>query len=441
MTIRTRRTVFYLLCGLFLVLGAAAVLYAQGLRFDFAKWRFENVGAILVRSFPKNASISIQGKPVKNQSGLLSQSTLITGLLPGNYDVSLSEPGYRDWKETAEVLPSLVTEFKYAVLVPQEPSYVSTTSVRKFFAAQEKMITQNENSDIIFRDATIGRGSLISGSSDLTSIIFQAANGSYWRHDVNAATTTDLSAALTRNGVNVKTIYAPMIDPYDANSVIVKNNSSIWIFRIAQARATLVATTTANFFVSQPLASSPALLAWSEWKKSSDASMIAIYDKSSHAIRKSSSTIPGKTIELDWLNGSLLGALQDDGSLYIYDDSRQTFQKLADEVRQFAVSEDNSAVATLERNSFEIFPLANPQTYRRFNLPDVAHITKIIWYGDASHIFLTYPNSVAFMDIADLSLRNLITVEEGTNPLYDPQKNALYLINSSQKLERFDFPQ
>ena len=109
-------------------------------------------------------------------------------------------------------------------------------------------------------------------------------------------------------------------------------------------------------------------------------------------------------------------------------------------MKDFAAAEDGSAVAALEHNSLEIVPFTDPQTYHRFNLPDVGDATHVIWYKDMDHLFIVYPDSVAFLDLDDLGLRNFVTVANGTNPLYNSQENIFYLMNSAEKLEQFDFP-
>jgi hypothetical protein len=65
----------------------------------------------------------------------------------------------------------------------------------------------------------------------------------------------------------------------------------------------------------------------------------------------------------------------------------------------------------------------------------------LLWYKDDAHLFVQYPDHVAFLDLADTNLKNLITVSAGTDPFYDQQENSLYLIDQGRKLLRFDFPQ
>jgi hypothetical protein len=136
----------------------------------------------------------------------------------------------------------------------------------------------------------------------------------------------------------------------------------------------------------------------------------------------------------------MLGILTEDGSFYLYDTSQQNLQKIADDVRSANATTDGSRIATLESGSLEIFTLNDPKRYYRFNLPDVGNAQTALWYRDGDHLFISYPDHVAFLDLEDASLANFTTVALGTSPQYDPETNALYLIDPNGALLRFDFP-
>ncbi len=333
MTRSSRRRLFYALLALFFVLGAGVVLYAQGWRFDFAIGRFDKVGAIYLRTFPADAAILLNGKPVQSQVGFLTRGTLIGDLFPKTYQLKLTAAGYDDWHESVSVLPSLVTELKNAVLVPRNATSVAAASgiFTTFLATQKELAAVNAN---------------------------------------------DTAVAM-------------------------------------------VAMTTAM--------------------------------PSSTLIKKSAQKIV-------LVRNGLLGILQTDGSLSLYDTSSRDLHKLAAGVQDFFPSADGAMIATLERTSIEIFSLNNPNDpsgYYRFNLPNIGGIQRLIWYKDQSHLFVVYKNSpnnfIAFLDFADVGLNNFTTVAHGiavtgvssadASPAYDPQTNALYVTTSKQQVVLFAFPQ
>lgn len=441
MSRRTRKTIFYVLLVLFVLIGAVVVFYAQGWRFDFLAWHIEKVGAIYVRSFPETAHIFLEHESVPNQSGFLLRGTLLSNLFPRNYKLTLTEDGYLDWHENAQVLPALVTEFKNAVLVPKTPTVIATDTMKNFFVTSGEVVTQGTNDAILWRGKAVGYGEIVSESADFKNIVFKnAANGAYVLYDFEESTSTNLSALFTENGVNAGNISNLTVDSYDPTKLIAGSSQRIWILDAPRATMTPIERAPAGKTLGSPLAISPSLMAWTRFTNASGTSAIVLYDTFAKTTSVSSSTIAGRTITLKWVGTNLLGALQDDGSLYLYDVQARQFQKVADDVRDFEPAGDGSAIAALEHRSLEILPVTDAQTYHRFNLPDVSGAERVVWYRDMNHLFVIYPGSISFLDLDDLGLQNFVSVAKGTSPLYKSGENILYLINSAQKLEQFDFP-
>lgn len=391
MSQRKRKAIFYVLFVLFFIIGAAVVLYAQGWRFDLVTWRAERVGAIFVRSFPADARISLNGKPIENQTGFLSRGTLISNLFPRTYSLTLTENGYDDWHENVGVLPTLVSELDYAVLVPNVPAAVSTSTVKTFFTASGETIGEAPNGAIVWRGKTIGHGTIASESADLkTAIIKNTTTGIFSLYDFTEGTSTNLSAALAENGVNAAALATLAIDPYDATNLIAIGAREAWTFDASQGTATLAVRAAAGETLGPSFAASPSLLAWTVSGNDSGTHVV-LYDRFGETADKSSSTVPGQTHELQWISPTLLGVLQNDGSLYAYDVNARQFKKIADDGKEFSAASDGSAVAVLENASVEIVPESDAQTYHRFNLPDIADAIHIFWYRDMDHLFVVYP--------------------------------------------------
>ncbi len=441
MTRTTRRLIFYLLCALFLLLGGLVVLYAQGWRVDFKTWRPEKVGAIFVQSFPVDANIMLDNTSIPNRAGFLSRGTLITDLFPRNYELTLTHDGYADWHENVQALPSLVTELKYAVLVPKTSTAVATGSIKNFLFASNELILQDADDRVTWRGNLIGQGDVLDGNTNANAIIIKnSLTGRYSLYDLAKSTSTDLSAAITGAGIDPKTITSLTIDPYNATNIIGASIHRVWVFDSADRTASFIERAPIGTIVGSYPVISPSLIAWTRLGDASNTSAVALYDKFTKVVTITSSTLPGESVITKWIHGGLLGLLQADGSLYTYDVGSQQFQKLADDVKDFEPASNGNALAALENKSVEIFPFTDTMTYHRFNVPDVQAAQRLFWYKDFNHLFVQYPDHVAFLDIDDLSLRNFITVAQGTAPFYDDQKNALYLIDFTRTLVRFDFP-
>lgn len=449
MAIRTRRYLFYGLVALFFIAGTLIVLYAQGWRIDLGTFKTEKVGAIYVRSYPDGATITLNKKPVHNTSGFLSHGTLISNLFPQNYSLALNAPGYVPWTETAAVSPTRVTEMKFAVLVPANASSAaSSSSIAAFFEAGGNIVTQNASGTIVRQTAgtpsstVIGHGTIVSHSDDFTTIAIKSPAGAYSTYDLANATSTNLSALLSKASVSNKSVIAVTVNPYNGGNVIAQTAAHLFDIDLHTNTITPFETAVTGQVLENPLALSSTWLAWAQYEIASGTSRIVIYDPFSANVVDSSLTLPGHIQELKWVRGTELGVLREDGELFRYDIPSETLTKVADDVKDFYPTPDGSSIGALESRSVEVLSLTTSDYYR-FNLPDMPAVRSLAWYKDGTHLFATYPDHVNFLDLADLPLRNFTTVSaiaNGTALTYDTQENALYLINQGNKLVRFDFP-
>lgn len=452
MKLQTRKRIFYVFILLFVVIGGGVVLYAEGWRINFSTLEAEKAGGIYIHSYPTNAAITLNGKPIQNQSAFLSPGTFISGLFPKTYTLSLSAEGYDAWTENAPVAPSLVTEMKYAVLVPKTATNVATNTdaVADFFAANGNVVVQNTSDTITWLGMAIGHGTIVSHSADLKTAIFRSTNAktgaaTYLLYNFTDATSTNLSTLLQQSGIRPTPTLNVFIDPYDETSVIAQTPAAIVSIDLGTRRATIVDTAPAGETIASSIAVSPSTMAWARYAPAATAtgtgtSQIIVYDKFSGNTIDGSLTLNGPVKQLAWVRSGVLGILAGDNTLYIYNVQNEQLSTLADDVKQFYPTPDGSAIAALEYHSMEVFVPNGLPNYYRFTLPDATDVQGLIWYKDNTHLFVEYPNRVAFLDLADTGLKNLTTVSLGTNAFYSPQENSLYLIDNGQKLLRFDFP-
>lgn len=442
MTRRTRKVLFYGLVALFLVAGSGVTLYAQGWRLDLTTFQPSKVGAIYIRSYPGDAQITINGKATQNKSGFLSPGTFISDLFPKNYTITLKKDGYDAWSEVAMVMPAMVAQMKYAVLVPNTGTNVATSeTVQNFFESGGNIITtEATNTAISWRGKKIATGNIISHSANLKNFIYQSVAGNDVLYDLTEATTTNLSPTLRKIGASAKNITSIAIDPYDATRVIVQTPRFINVIDLSNNNNVIdVADAPHGQVLQPPLAISPSLFAWTQFNTASNTSQIVIYDKFSGNITDNSLVIPGGIQALKWIDNGNLGVIEDGGALYRYDVSAEQLTKLADDVRDFYPTADGTELAVLEHRSIEVLSF-NTTDYYRFNPPQVGDIQSLAWYKDGAHFFVYYPDHVGFLDLADMGLRNLTTISLGSAFFYDTSANALYVVDQGQKLIRFDFP-
>jgi hypothetical protein len=428
MSLHARRALFYSLFLLFIVLGIGVSLYAEGWRIDLSTLHINKVGGIYVRSYPENAEILLNGKPIENQSGFLSRGTLISDLFPKSYLLKLTAPGYLDWHESATVLPAFVVNHKYAVLVPHDDALFASTTANHILQSHGVALLETTQDGIEWNGKNIGTGKLINASPDLQTVLFETTKGArrFWNATNGVATTITATGTL-------------LLDPSNNNLVIAANSQSITVTNGSNGSNERIEKAPLHTTIAPSIAVSPSTIAWALATTSASSSSIFFYDRSSKTMTDPNLTIKGRIKQLTWVTSSILGVLADDGSLFLYDTGTKRLTKTADHVTRFDVTNDGTRIAALEKESLEIFSLNDPEGYYRFNLPNVANVEKTLWFRDHDHLFIVYPDRIAFLDLQDAGLANFTTVSFGTAPTYDADTNILSLIDSRSMPVHFDF--
>lgn len=153
MTLRTRRMVLSALIGLFLISGPAITLYAFGLRLDFENLRIVKVGGIFFNNLPTNALIKIDNKPWENQGKKFLSGMLLSNMLPENYEIKIEKDGYYSWEKRIEVLPSVVSETKPIILIPQKsPVPLFKTLISNFWVNDSTLMYKDLGGNFFLAD-------------------------------------------------------------------------------------------------------------------------------------------------------------------------------------------------------------------------------------------------------------------------------------------------
>lgn len=103
-----------------MLITSGVLLYVYGYRFSFERGIFIYSGSITIKPTPENVTILIDGEVIpSNKTGILNQSYLISGLLPGKHHVEIRAPGYHAWSKDVIVQSGISTEFWNVFLVEE----------------------------------------------------------------------------------------------------------------------------------------------------------------------------------------------------------------------------------------------------------------------------------------------------------------------------------
>ncbi|OGZ00184.1 MAG: hypothetical protein A3B13_01600 [Candidatus Liptonbacteria bacterium RIFCSPLOWO2_01_FULL_45_15] len=437
MTKRTRNTIFYALCAVFAAVGTLVVFYAQGWRLDFETFGLRKVGGIYLRSFPEDALVFINDKKVDKNPGLLDRGRFIGNLFPKNYKISFVGEDYLNWTEHVQVNPSLVSEIKYAVLVPKNSESAATGTVKNFWVDDGKLMVDADNNTLLFNGEKI-KGNKVILQNGGSNIVLTESNSpqTYFINYLsgNTPTSTILNQKLIAYGIQLSKIKEIIKDPASGNQAVLRTADKIFSLDLRNGEISRLASSSVP--VSE-MAASPSWISWANADYKTGESVLTFYNRSSRSVQ-SETNIAGKLTKLFFRNDDELGILQGDGGLYTISSGGEP-QKLASDVRDFEFSPSGDRVAALENQALEIFAFNREKDYWRFRLPSTEKIERVEWYKDENHIFIIYPDEIKFLDINDKNLENFPTIASGSNAKYDAKSNTLYFVKENQ-LRKIVFP-
>ncbi len=146
---KVKRSIFFwTLTLLFFIITPALVLYARGYRIDFQKGVFVHSGTITLKTNPQDVQISLNGQLEKATASRMNNSLNVAGLIPREYRLTISAPGFNDWSKKTEVHSGVASEFWNILLTRKEykKTTYATGSVEKFFISPEDKFIAMENS-------------------------------------------------------------------------------------------------------------------------------------------------------------------------------------------------------------------------------------------------------------------------------------------------------
>lgn len=445
MSLRIRRFFFYTFIILFVLLSTGVVFYARGWRFDLTGFAFKKVGAIFVRSFPTDAKIYLNGQSVKNDSWFFQNGTFINNLFPKTYSLSLTAPGYKDWNEKIIVQPMLVSEAKYAVLIPVDTVSVPGVldGISDFKIINGELVLKNASGTWLWRGQALPGTEMLGSTNDnKKNLTKDSVKNIYYWTDLNSFSTMNLTTILRRLGVPTQNI-SVIINPNDSQKILVRTSQKLWLVEPQTPKASALESIAPNAKSSSStlgaaIAPNRFLVAWTEFNEQTNSSTLIVYDTALKTRLSNSPSFSGKTKKISWATNDTLAVLQDDGALSLYAPSQNNLLQTTTGVKDFLANDAGTRLAVLKDNQIMILSLAgNDDDYRLFRLPQQG-VQKLEWYVDNYHLFVHYNGYINFLDLEDRSLQNFLTVVKATNADYDAKNNILYFITDG-KLVSLDF--
>ncbi|MCK9186968.1 MAG: hypothetical protein PHS16_01215 [Candidatus Colwellbacteria bacterium] len=351
-----RKAVFWALLTVFLGAGIPLAFYSCGYRLRFDTFEITRSGGIYVKTVPGDAKIFLDGRPIKNNSGILNSGTFINGLTPGKYELSIKKENYLPFTANAEVIPLQADPFEKLVLVPDSFNSLMTGNISDLNVSSGEIIISDGAGKLRYKDKIIAGEkfeSFIADNKSVITSIEKEGEKIYFKvslenpkasTNINEIFWTLKSSKLSLPGkVPVKAIIP---HPFDSNRVIISTEAALYVVDLKQ---------------------------FSIEKTGDEADVILKGGSSIYLIRNGS---------LEYYNLTLR--------------TRSTVIGIND-YQKISVSPNGKNIALLwEKNILEIYNTDKKESLR-FDLKNQGNIRDIFWHKSSNHIFILSDKGLSFL--------------------------------------------
>ncbi len=198
MTRETRKLLLITLTILFVIVGSGLVLYSRGIRLDTKNWDLVRTGGIYIKSDPVDVEINLDGRKVKNKTGIIQSGTLINNLKPGAHRVILTKEGYSSWEKEVTVVSSIVASYEGVILWPKREAVRVTSTVDNFYIRDDSLVVQKGNRISLDQKPIIGN-KMVYFTPGGTLVTYQDDTKTYYLVGIaNATSSINLSNTFNR---------------------------------------------------------------------------------------------------------------------------------------------------------------------------------------------------------------------------------------------------
>ncbi len=112
---RLRRIFFYIFFLAYLVLCPIVIMYALGYFYEPTRKQIIQTGVLYINTIPDKAKVYVNNKRYTKNTPLA-----ITGLLPGEYNLTVKMKNHKTWQNTIKIMPGTATLMDTIILLPDK---------------------------------------------------------------------------------------------------------------------------------------------------------------------------------------------------------------------------------------------------------------------------------------------------------------------------------
>jgi len=436
MNLKIRRTVFYALILIFLILAFIIIPYSNGWRFDFKTLSFVKLGGIYIETDPAETQIQVDKLSFQIKSGIMKSGLLIANLFPETYRVTAQKEGYQSWSKEIIVKPSLVTQVHQIVLLPQKwEREILAEKVKDFFPGLVYLAWKDTENKLRIDNKVIKGTQFISWVyGDRMALTYDENNKLYFIINAgqnNTASNINLifnNLKEQKNINDVGVIKNIITHPSDKNKLVISSNKSLYLLDFNKPSLEVLKTgqfklleiNNDNIF----------------YTGTSTLNSYNLNTKNESIIYNSSNISSIKISN----NGQII-AFDNGGKLMLLDKANQDIRQLINNPASYEFSPDNKKIATIN-DSGEIKAFFIGDDYELFEKKSMSSsvfkITTldteypVAWHTNSAYIFIKIGNVFKLLEINDALPINLQTVNTTSDKyFYNKQLGEMLIIENN----------
>ena len=421
---------FYTLTFLFVVAAAGVVFYSSGFRIDFKNQIITETGGIYIKSEPSSIQITLNGKPIKNDTGIFRSGTLIDNLTPGGYVVTVSKDNFYNWQKNASVEPGAVSVFDSIVLVPENGAQKVGEAVDNFYLQNGKFVFK-KNGALTFEGSSVVGDSIVNFTKSGSIISYSDKTKSYHLSNI-----FDLDTSLNLNVIfnNLKearlnlpgVVPIVKIEPYPFNDrrFVIMTGRALYTIDTEKLEIEQVDSQANDFVVADNNIF---------WVNSDGVFRYNLLFKTASTISSLEDLNISSVVELKADDsGNNLALLTGNSELIMLDVKTKGTSLVSKASGNFEFGPDGKLLAFVENGStIRVYHIAEDsrtkKLYTLFSLPGTL-VDSIAWYDGGSYVFVKDSSkNLRFIEIDDKLPINAALISGGVADfVYDREEKALY---------------
>ena len=437
MNLKIRRSIFYALIVIFLILVFFIIPYSNGWRFDFSTFSFVRLGGLYLNVEPTEFSVRVDKLTFEIKSSFMKSGLLIANLFPKTYHVSIQKNGYQSWNKNLTIKPSIVTQVYPIILILEKKSEELLETKVKDFSPNVNYLAWKDMNNKLRID-----GKIIKGTD---FIAWLAGERSVLVYDEITKNYFVINPAQNNSALNINLLFNNL--KYQKN--IDDKNPIKRIFAHPSNKNKLVLITNKNLYVLDFYKPSLEIMKNGQYTLFSvsgeeifftDTSSLYRYDLNKNETATILNQEGINSLEISPNNQfiafssgnklALLDRSKNENNLINLIDNPIFFKFSPDSKKIAVVYNDNKIKIFFIGDDYELFNKKATGT-SSFDINSLDPSLPIAWHNNSCYLFVKSEKSLKFLEINDDQPVNLQTIDTGIDKyFYNDQKNVIYLIKN-----------